>query len=214
MNSLYFLPEDLENIIVDYKEQIETFDNIQKSEIIIKDDIRQRARKVNYSKLYNTLVDGKNNTCYEMIEGHSIVKPYIDYEYIGKDIDEIKIELLTKLCNIFNVEKEEWAISSNSRTVNGLTKNTLHLILYTKKINMSNLRKIVMKNIDSLNELGGEIETSIYRGISIFRTPMTVKCDYTRCINKETYIEPENFKTYEDFHYHIVSITEGCKEIN
>ena len=41
---------------------------------------------------------------------------------------------------------------------------------------------------------------------------MTIKQSYRGENDKKTYLKPDNYSTYEDFHKHIVTITEGCED--
>ncbi len=206
MNSL---PLELENIIINYKEQIEAFGRIENTDILIKGDCRKRARLVKYSELYKLLENGKDNTCYEFITNDNMVKPYIDYEYIGDNIEEVKEKVLNELCIIFKSKREEWAISTSSRKIDNYTKNTIHFVLWTRKIQLDTLRDLIFENLFQIAYLEdtGDIDTCAYRGMSIFRTPMTVKQSYKGNNDRETYLKPDNYTTYEEFHKHIVTLT-------
>jgi len=211
MNPLLFLPLELENIIIDYKEQIETFEKIENTDILIKECYNKRARLIKYSGLYNLLKNGEHSTCYEFINNDTMVKPYIDYEYIGNNIERVKEKVLNELCLIFKVEREEWAISTNSRNRGDTMRHTIHFVLWTRKMRMDALRDLILENIFKIDNLEdtGDIDNCIYRGMSIFRTPMSTKQTYTGENDKKTYLKPDNYTTYEEFHKHIVTITTG-----
>ena len=211
MNPLLLLPKVLEDIIIDYKEQLEAFQIIEDTKVQMR-ELRKPAYNKTYKSLFNDLNNNKETYCHEMVERKTIVKPYIDYEYVGENIDEVKNKVLNKLCDIFNVKQEEWAISSNTRDMGDTKRSTLHFILWTKKVKMSDVREIILENEWDLNKFGGHIETAIYRGFSAFRIPMTTKT-YRGEITKDTYLKPENHSTYEEFHKHIITITEDCEEL-
>ena len=204
-----FLPQELENIIIDYKEQLEAFEKIEEANISFKQSYHRETTEITYNQLYYSLIDEEIKHCNEIINT-DFIKPYVDYEYNGdKNIDDVINELTEVLCEIFKVENEEWAISSCER--NG--RITLHYVLWTKKTRKQQLYDIINSNQDELNEIGGGVDIFSYRECNIFRIPMTYKMTYGGNVNEETYLYPENYTTYEEFYRHFVTITEECEEL-
>ena len=167
----------------------------------------------------------------------SMFKPYIDYEehlsfdYYSKDdfkessyITKRKNQMVDILCELFNIKQEDIAISSDCRKLKNnkvkkeknekYFKISFHFILCTKKVYIENFLLFLEENKDIFENEGVNpkyIDMSVYKGDNKkFRIPMTKK----NANEKLSLLKPLNYKSKEDFHKHLVTITEGCEELD
>ena len=192
--------------------------------------------KTKYTDLYAKLrkfymKDNKLGiTAFEYFDGcKTIVKPHFDVDLVLTKFDsqkatEIKQNFIRIANSLMNVTTEEWAVSEDTRFVDHKEKDpntgkykqiqrykiSFHFVLWTKKCNFEKFGYWVKDKVTVFNEndVSG-VDLAIYRhGINKFRLPMTKKSPN----DFESLLIPHNYTELDDFHKHIVQITEDCTE--
>jgi len=201
----------------------------------------KEPKKQKYSELYDYLTKTYNKnirqtgrTAFEYFNADKIkVKPHIDYEeYYPMDnfsfnaVEESKNNIMLVLCELFNTKPEEWATSNDTRMIMKREKvkgkkikeipkmkASFHFVLSNKRCDINTLGLFIKENMYKFRELQLEsgIDTKIYRnGWNKFRMPMTKKSKE----DKNSLLVPDNFETKEEYHKHLVSITDYCDDIH
>lgn len=179
-------------------------------------------------------------TCYEYYETTSgktnkdnLFKPYFDVEiFLNKDdyeklessgipiqtyVHDLKDKLIEILSNLFNVNEDVIAVSTDCRRIfkkkDKYYKISYHLIISNKKVYIPDLHQYIKENLHIFEEEDiprDAIDLSVYKGnIKKFRIPYTKKI----ASDKHSLLKPLNFTDKENYHKHLITITEGCEEI-
>lgn len=190
----------------------------------------KKSRCISYGNLYAKLDSSYNRDSrlgivqYEVFTSTDIVKPHFDVETTLKrpdfeKADRLKVNFLLAANEIFSTTDDDWAISEDHRQVEKKVdkewvtsfKLSFHFILSTKKCLFSDFCKWINNNIGLFkdDEVRSCIDTAIYRrGTNKFRMPMTKKHEE----DLNSLLKPLNYKDSDNFHKHLVQITDGCEE--
>ena len=195
------------------------------------------ARKLKYVDLYEHLEKHYNRknkagtTAFEYFDASTTwVKPHFDVDRLLDEepdnltLEEIKTNFIQTMGKLMSNQEDisQWAIAGDSRYVykkekdpkTGKMKSKLrykisyHFVLWSKKCNFEKFGYWLKTKLSQLPPEHG-IDMKIYRrGINKFRLPMTKKS----ADDTESILIPHNFTDIDEFHRHLVQITDYCTE--
>ena len=209
--------------------------NLVQKKISYVEQLRTKdIKEISYEDLYQHLIlkykkpgklDGRVG--FEFFDANETpeIKPHFDYEEYLEKVDGIRVSqiehnFLDVANELFGSKSEDWAISTDCRKVvkkghehYKKHKISIHFVLTNKKVNWVKFGIFVRQNKKKFEAKGlFGVDESIYRkGKNKFRFPMTKKIDVHQIIEEGSLLIPINYKTKEDFHKHLVQVTEGCE---